>query len=79
MEEYKAEYYCYIRCSTIQQSYNRQYKQLLDFCHKENIKLNPANIYSEKRTGKIKTARSLRNLCNYYLTESQKGFIAAYF
>lgn len=73
MEEYKAEYYCYIRCSTIQQSYNRQYKQLLDFCHKENIKLNPANIYSEKRTGKNQDRPKFKELVQLLLDRESKG------
>jgi DNA invertase Pin-like site-specific DNA recombinase len=73
MEEYRAEYYCYIRCSTIQQSYNRQYKQLLDFCHKENIKINPANIYSEKRTGKNQDRPKFKELVQLLLDREAKG------
>lgn len=73
MEEYKADYYCYIRCSTVQQSYNRQYKQLLDFCHKENIKLNPANIYSEKRTGKNQDRPKFKELVQLLLDRESKG------
>lgn len=73
MEEYKAEYYAYIRCSTIQQSYNRQYKQLIDFCQKENIKLNPANIYSEKRTGKNQDRPKFKELVQLLLDREAKG------
>ena len=46
------KYFAYIRCSTVQQSYDRQYKQLNDFISKEGIKLSPENIVCEKRTGK---------------------------
>jgi len=73
MEEYKTEYYAYIRCSTIQQSYNRQYKQLLDFCHNENIKLNPANVYSEKRTGKNQDRPKFKELVQLLLDREAKG------
>lgn len=66
-------YYCYIRCSTVQQSYNRQYKQLLDFCHKENIKINPANIYSEKRTGKNQDRPKFKELVQLLLDREAKG------
>ena len=48
----ETRYYCYIRCSTLQQSYDRQYKQLNDFISKEGIKLSQENIVCEKRTGK---------------------------
>ena len=66
-------YFAYIRCSTIQQSYNRQYKQLLDFCHKENIKLNPANVYSEKRTGKNQDRPKFKELVNLLLEKEHAG------
>ena len=46
------KYFAYIRCSTVQQSYDRQYKQLNDFITKEGIKLLQENIICEKRTGK---------------------------
>jgi len=48
----ETKYFAYIRCSTVQQSYDRQYKQLNDFISKEGIKLPPENIVCEKRTGK---------------------------
>lgn len=48
----ETKYFAYIRCSTIQQSYDRQYKQLNDFISKEGIKLSQENIVCEKRTGK---------------------------
>ena len=66
-------YFAYIRCSTIQQSYNRQYKQLLDFCHKENIKLNPANVYSEKRTGKNQDRPKFKELVSLLLRKERAG------
>ena len=69
----ETNYFAYIRCSTIQQSYNRQYKQLLDFCHKENIKLNPANIYSEKRTGKNQDRPKFKELVSLLLKKEQAG------
>lgn len=46
------QYYSYIRCSTVQQSYDRQCRQLKDFLSKEGIKLPAENIVYEKRTGK---------------------------
>lgn len=48
----ETKYFAYIRCSTVQQSYDRQYKQLNEFISKEGIKLPPENIICEKRTGK---------------------------
>lgn len=69
----ETNYFAYIRCSTIQQSYNRQYKQLLDFCHKENIKINPANIYSEKRTGKNQDRPKFKELVSLLLRKEQAG------
>lgn len=48
----ETKYFAYIRCSTVQQSYDRQYKQLNDFISKEGIKLPQENIICEKRTGK---------------------------
>lgn len=69
----ETNYFAYIRCSTIQQSYNRQYKQLLDFCHKENIKLNPANVYSEKRTGKNQDRPKFKELVSLLLGKERAG------
>ncbi|DAA84020.1 TPA: hypothetical protein CPT90_06460 [Candidatus Gastranaerophilales bacterium HUM_3] len=48
----ETRYFAYIRCSTTQQNYDRQYKQLNDFIKKEGIKLSNENIVCEKRTGK---------------------------
>ena len=48
----ETKYYAYIRCSTAQQSYDRQYRQLNEFISKEGIKLSAENIVCEKRTGK---------------------------
>ena len=48
----ETKYFAYIRCSTAQQNYDRQYKQLNDFISKEGIKLPAENIVCEKRTGK---------------------------
>lgn len=46
------KYFAYIRCSTVQQNYDRQYRQLNEFISKEGIKLPAENIVCEKRTGK---------------------------
>lgn len=48
----KTQYFSYIRCSTVQQSYERQYKQLNEFLKKEGISISADNIVCEKRTGK---------------------------
>ena len=45
------KYYCYIRVSTSQQDYDRQYKQLLEFCSKEKLDINDVEIVKETRTG----------------------------
>lgn len=48
----ETKYFAYIRCSTVQQNYDRQYRQLNEFISKEGIKLPAENIVCEKRTGK---------------------------
>ena len=58
----ETKYFAYIRCSTVQQSYDRQYKQLNDFVSKEGIKLLPENIICEKRTGKNQDRPLFRKL-----------------
>jgi len=45
------KYYSYIRVSTSQQDYDRQYKQLSEFCSKERINISDVEIIKETRTG----------------------------
>ena len=66
-------YYCYIRCSTVQQSYDRQYKQLNDFIGKEGIKLPQENIVCEKRTGKNQDRPKFKELVQLLLDREAKG------
>lgn len=67
------EYYAYIRCSTVQQSYNRQYKQLVDFCRKENIELDPKKVFAEKRTGKNQDRPKFKELVKTLLEKERNG------
>lgn len=68
------EYYAYIRCSTAQQSYDRQYKQLNDFLVKEKIDINPDNIYCEKRTGKNQDRPIFKALVETLKQKESKGY-----
>lgn len=67
-------YYAYIRCSTVQQSYDRQYKQLNDFLKKENIKISNENIVCEKRTGKNQDRPLFKKLVAELKERESKGF-----
>lgn len=69
-----AKYFAYIRCSTVQQSYDRQYKQLNDFIAKEGIKLPQENIVCEKRTGKNQDRPLFKKLVANLIELESKGF-----
>ena len=66
-------YYAYIRCSTVQQSYDRQIKQLNEFLAKEKIKLAPENIICEKRTGKNQDRPLFKKLVAKLKEQEAKG------
>ena len=57
-------YFAYLRKSTKKQEFDRQYKQLIDWCAKEGIKLSPDNIITESRTGKNMDRPKLKQLAD---------------
>lgn len=67
------KYFAYIRCSTVQQSYDRQYKQLNDFIREESIKLPQENIVCEKRTGKNQDRPLFKKLVANLIELEAKG------
>ena len=69
----ETKYYAYIRCSTLQQSYDRQYKQLNEFVAKEKINIPIDNIVCEKRTGKNLDRPLLKKLVQELKELEQKG------
>lgn len=57
-------YYAYLRKSTKKQEFDRQYKQLMDFCTAQGIKISPDNIITESRTGKNFDRPKLKQLAD---------------
>lgn len=66
-------YYAYIRCSTEQQSYQSQMRRLNEFLKKENIKIQPENIISEKRTGKNQDRPLFKKLVQNLIEQEKRG------
>ena len=57
-------YFAYLRKSTKKQEFDRQYKQLMDFCTAQGIKISPNNIITESRTGKNFDRPKLKQLAD---------------
>lgn len=57
-------YFAYLRKSTKKQEFDRQYKQLMDFCTAQGIKISPNNIITESRTGKNFDRPKLKKLAD---------------